>query len=91
MFSCVQELFNGEDYKSLIHKKDIIDHCTRDNAWILIGKHVYSLEKKDDTLLDVFKDYYGKDVYHYLLEKYSNKELILVLEKLKKRKIGIIH
>jgi len=91
MFSCMNNLFKDEDYKSKINKKDILYHNTIDNAWILIDKNVYSLENKDKDLLFLFQDYYGKDVKQFIKNNFNNKEIILILEKLKKRKIGSIN
>ena len=91
MFSCMNNLFKDEDYKSKINKKDILYHNTIDNAWILIDKNVYSLENKDKDLLFLFQDYYGKDVKQFIKNNFNNKEIILILDKLKKRKIGSIN
>ena len=88
--NCVNNLFNNEDLKSKIKKKDILDHTNSDNAWILLNNNVYSIKNDDFKLLDIFKDYYAKDVKNYLLNNFSNKERILILHELKKRKIGII-
>lgn len=90
LFSCVNHLFTNEDLKSKIKKKDIHKHTTKENPWILIDKYVYSINVKDNELLDLFKDFYGKDVKPFLLNEFNNNERILILEKLKKRKIGII-
>ena len=90
MFSCVSNLFKDEDYKSKINIKDIQYHNTYENAWILIDKNVYSLENKDNKLLKIFQDYYGKDVKYFIQNNFNNKEIIIILEKLKKRKIGVI-
>jgi hypothetical protein len=90
MFYCVSNLFKEEDYKSKINKRDIQKHNNDENAWIIINNNVYSLENKDNDLLFLFRDYYGKDVKEYIQNNFNNKEIILILEKLKKRKIGTI-
>ena len=87
---CVNDIFQKEDFKNIIKKKDIKYHNKIDNAWITLNGNVYSIKNNDDKLLNIFKNYYGKDVKKYLLENFDNKERILLLEKLNKRKIGII-
>lgn len=87
---CLNNLFNKEDFKSNIKKKDIKKHINRENAWIILNTNVYSLKNSDVKLLELFKDYYGKDIKNYLLETFDNKNRILILDQLNKRKIGII-
>lgn len=87
---CLNNLFNKEDFKSNIKKKDIKKHKNKENAWVVLNTNVYSLKISDIKLLELFKDYYGKDIKNYLLEKFNNKDRILILNQLNKRKIGII-
>ena len=87
---CVNDIFQKEDFKNIIKKNDIKNHNHIENAWITLDNNVYSIKNNDDDLLNIFKDFYGKDIKKYLLENFDNKERILLLEKLKKRKIGII-
>jgi len=95
MFQCVNNLFQNYDYNNISINYDIIKkHNTSDNAWIIIGKEVYSLRKDDTLLLDIFKNYYGKDVKDYISKNEIFKNIkikISILEKLKERKIGIIN
>ena len=87
---CLNNLFNKEDFKSNIKKEDIKKHKNKENAWIILNNNVYSLKISDNKLLELFKDYYGKDIKNYLLEKFNNKDRILILNQLNKREIGII-
>lgn len=87
---CLNNLFTNEDFKSNIKKKDIKNHSDKENAWIILNNNVYSLKNSDITLLELFKNYYGKDIKNYLLETFDNKNRILILDQLNKRKIGII-
>lgn len=87
---CVNDIFQKEDFKNIIKKTDLKNHNNIDNAWITLDNNVYSIKNNDNDLLKLFKNYYGKDIKQYLLEKFNNKERILLLEKLNKRKIGII-
>lgn len=87
---CINDIFQNEDLKNIIKSTDIKNHNNIDNAWITLNNNVYSIKNNDDNLLNIFKDFYGKDIKKYLLENFDNKERILLLEKLKKRKIGII-
>jgi len=87
---CISNLFNNEDFKSNIKKKDIIKHNSEENAWITLNNNVYSIKNDDLYLLEIFKEYYGKDVKNYLLENFDNKNRILIISQLNKRKIGFI-
>lgn len=87
---CMNDLFTGEDFKSKLDKKDISFHNNKENAWITIDNNVYSLKNDDLKLLEIFKDYYGKDVKEFLLNNFENKERILLLNSINKRKIGKI-
>ncbi len=87
---CINDIFQNEDLKNIIKSTDIKNHNNIENAWITLNNNVYSIKNNDDNLLNIFKDFYGKDIKKYLLENFDNKERILLLEKLKKRKIGII-
>jgi hypothetical protein len=91
--SCVNNIFKGYDYNNLpIKYKLLKDHNTQENAWIAIDKTVYSIRKDDLLLLEIFKDYYGKNVKDYLMNDlfFNLKKKILILEKLKNRKIGYL-
>lgn len=91
---CVDDIFNGYDYNNLPIKYNILkNHNSKDNAWVSIDKDVYSIQKDDELLLNIFKNYYGKDVKKYLEDNklFKNlKEKILIMEKLKIRKIGYL-
>ena len=87
---CVNDIFQKEDFKNIIKKTDLKNHNNINNAWITLDKNVYSIKNNDNDLLKLFENYYGKDIKQYLLENFDNKERILLLEKLNKRKIGII-
>ena len=93
MNSCVPFLFQESDYHvPVLSMKECAKHNQRKNAWIIIQGIVYSLQKDDEELLEFFQDHYGKDVSIYVKEIMNNKEIILLLEKLKSRKIGkILH
>jgi hypothetical protein len=89
---CVDDMFDSYDYNNMLLKNNLLkNHNNKENAWITIDKEVYSIRKDDTLLLELFKNYYGKNVKNYILtnEYFSNtKTRILILEKLKKRKIG---
>ena len=91
--NCVNNIFIDYDYNnSKINMNTLLNHDNNDNAWIAIDKNIYSISKNDDSLLKIFKHYYGKDVKKYLLnnEIFSNRSRIIILEKLKNRKIGYL-
>ena len=91
MNSCVPFLFQESDYHvPVLSLKECAKHNHRKNPWIIIQGIVYSLQKDDEELLKFFQNHYGKDVSSYIKEKKTNKEIILLLEKLKSRKIGKI-
>jgi len=89
---CVDDMFHTYDYNNIQLKNTLLkNHNNKENAWISIDKEVYSIRKDDYLLLELFKDFYGKNVKNYILtnEYFSDiKTRILILEKLKKRKIG---
>jgi len=87
--ACVDDIFKGYDYNNKVKINLLKNHTNRENAWILIDKDVYSIRKDDNYLLDLFNNYYGKNIKDILM-KLSEKERILILEKLNKRKIGQI-
>jgi hypothetical protein len=87
---CIHNLFSDEDLKSPLNKENIKYHRNIENPWILLNNNVYSIKNDDNELLEIFKDYYAKDIKKYLLENFNNKERILLLNKLKDRKIGFI-
>jgi cytochrome b involved in lipid metabolism len=92
--SCVDQLFNNYDYNNIPIKRYLLkNHCTSENAWIIIKKNVYSIQKDDFELLELFKNYYGKDVTDIITNNYlfkNIKEKIIFLEKINKRKIGFL-
>ena len=92
--NCVEDIFKNYDYNNIPIKQDLLKyHNTRENAWISIDNIVYSIRKDDDSLLEIFQDYYGKNVKNFILTNicFKNvKDRILLLEKLKERKIGFL-
>ena len=91
IISCINELFNNNDYnKIIINMKKINKHNDDDSAWVIINKNVYSISKNDTELLILFKNYYGKDATDYIKNNLSNKNIILLFDKLKHRIIGKI-
>jgi hypothetical protein len=91
---CVDSIFKSYDYNNIPIKIKLFKiHNKRDNAWISIDNNVYSISKNDNELLSIFENFYGLDVKDFILnnEYFKNvKKRILILEKLKKRKIGFL-
>ena len=89
---CVDDIFHTYDYNNIPLKENLLrNHNNKENAWIAIDKEVFSIRKDDHVLLELFKNFYGKNVKDYILtnEYFSDiKKRILILEKLKQRKIG---
>jgi len=89
---CVDDIFHTYDYNNISLKENLLkNHNNKENAWIAIDKEVFSIRKDDHVLLEIFKNFYGKNVKNYILtnEYFSDiKTRILILEKLKQRKIG---
>ena len=91
IISCINDMFDNNDYnKIIINMKKINKHNYDDNAWVIINKNVYSIHKMDTELLIFFKNYYGKDATNYIKNNLSNKNKILLFDKLKDRIIGTI-
>jgi hypothetical protein len=92
--ACVDTMFMNYDYNNIPIKKNLLKtHNQKDNAWIALDKTVYSIRKDDILLLDIFKNFYGKNVKEFILnDKLFNniKNRIIILEKLKDRKIGFL-
>jgi hypothetical protein len=93
--ACVEDIFVSYDYNNIPIKYNLLkQHNLKDNAWICFDNDVYSIRKDDSYLLELFKDHYGKNVKDFILNhhifKNNSKEKILLFEKLKKRKIGIL-
>lgn len=87
---CVDNLFNPYDYNNLkIKKKLLKQHNSKENAWICINDIVYSIRKDDLELLKLFENFYGKIINNFF-KQFDVKNQILIFEKLKKRKIGIL-
>jgi hypothetical protein len=91
---CIDNMFKNYDYNNIPIKNDILKkHNQTDNAWISIDNLVYSIRKDDIILLELFKNFYGKNVKEFILHNklfLDTKQRILLLEKLKKRKIGFL-
>lgn len=91
---CIDNMFKNYDYNNIPIKNDILKkHNQKDNAWISIDNLVYSIRKDDIILLELFKNFYGKNVKEFILHNklfLDTKQRILLLEKLKKRKIGFL-
>ena len=94
IFLCIDNIFKNYDYNEIKIKKNILEiHNTKDNAWIAIDKNIYSIRNDDEILLKLFKNFYGKNVKEFILKNSifnDNKFKILILERLKKRKIGYL-
>jgi hypothetical protein len=94
LFYCVDTIFKGYDFNNIpIKKENLKVHNKEDNAWIAIDKNIYSLRKDDKILLKLFKDFYGKNVKNFILNDNIFNDIkfkILILERLKKRKIGYL-
>jgi len=93
IFSCVNNIFKKYDYNNIpIEPRLLKLHNTLENAWIAIDNTVYSIQKDDNELLKIFKNLYGTDVKNFIMNNsaFNNKNKIILLEKLKKRKIGIL-
>ena len=91
--SCVDDLFKISDYNTLpINNKLLKNHNKKDNAWISIDNNVYSIRKDDYEVLNIFKNYYGKNIKNEILKNYflNLKDKIIFLDKLNKRKIGYL-
>ena len=90
---CVDDIFINYDYNNIPIKHEIFkNHSNKDNAWIAIDNIVYSIQKDDYLLLNIFEDLYGQNVKNFIINNpiFNNKKKILLLEKLKERKIGFL-
>ncbi len=87
---CSNTLFKSTDFNdNLITYDKFKEHDNIDNAWILINNKVYSIQKNDDFLLNLFSKYYAKDASNFL-KSLKDDEKNIVLNKLNDRFIGKI-
>lgn len=88
--SCMNQLFHSYDYhQNIISQEEFTKHNTPDNPWISFEGKVFSIQKDDQYLLQLLKDYYGKDVSSFV--KTLNYQTQLDLQqRLQHRCIGII-
>ncbi len=87
---CSNLLFSSSDFnQNILSIENLKKHNTYDNAWISYNNNIYSIQKNDGFLLNLFKDYLGKDVSEFI-QKLNQKEKDFVLERLKDRIIGKI-
>jgi hypothetical protein len=87
---CIDSLFQSSDvHQHKIDKKIFTKHNTRDNAWIRIDSKIYSIQNNDEYLLNIFQEYYGKNVKSFLLSLDKHIQ-INILNKLTVRFIGQI-
>jgi hypothetical protein len=87
---CIDSLFQSSDvHQHQIDKKIFMKHNTRDNAWIRIDSKIYSIQNNDEYLLNIFQEYYGKNVKSFLLSLDKHIQ-INILNKLTVRFIGQI-
>ncbi len=92
--SCVDDMFTNYDYNNIPIKKYLLKkHNNKENAWVTLDNNVYSIRKDDNYLLELFKNYYGKDIKNFIGNDNLFpllKDRILLLDKLKNRKIGFL-
>ncbi len=88
LLNCSQILFSSSDYnQNNITSDNLSTHNSYDNAWISYKNNVYSIQKNDEYLLNLFINYYGKDTTDFI-ENLNYKEKNFVLNKIKSRFIG---
>ncbi len=86
--NCSNFFFSQSDYnQNILTIENVNLHNNQDNAWIVYNNNVYSIQKNDDFLLNLFNQFYGKDVSDFL-SKLENNERKIILNKLKTRFIG---
>ncbi len=87
---CTHSLFSSSDYnQNIITLENLFLHNTSDNAWIKYKDNIYSIQKNDDFLLNLFNQFYGKDTTDFI-DKMNFKEKKIIINKLKNRFIGKI-
>ncbi len=87
----MNQLFQSYDFhQNIISLEEFKKHNTSDNAWVLYENKIFSIQKDDKYLLDIFYDYYGKDTTSFI--QTLNKDIQNdIYNRLKDRIIGIIH
>ncbi len=88
--SCMNQLFHSYDYhQNKISIKEFKKHNTSENAWISYDEKIFSIQKDDQYLLQIFHDYYGKDVSRFV-KTLTHSTQLDILNKLQNRCIGLI-
>jgi hypothetical protein len=88
--SCMNQLFHSYDYhQNKISIEEFKKHNTHENAWISYEEKIFSIQKDDKYLLQIFQDYYGKDVSTYI-KTLTHSTQLDILQKLHNRCIGLI-
>lgn len=86
----MNQLFHSYDYhQNVISHEEFIKHNTHENPWISFEGKVFSIQKDDQYLLHLFKEYYGKDVTLFIKSLHMNEQKNII-EKIKLRYIGIL-
>ncbi len=81
-------LFQSADFHNSVISMNVFkEHNTEENPWISFDKRVFSIQKDDIYLLEIFKDYYGKDVKK-VIKGFSKEKQQEIFEKLRDRYIG---
>ncbi len=74
-------------HQNVISHEEFIKHNTPENPWISFENKVFSIQKDDQYLLQIFHDYYGKDVSTYI-KTLTHSTQLDILQKLHNRCIG---
>lgn len=89
--TCMNQLFHSYDYhQNVISHEEFIKHNTPENPWISFENKVFSIQKDDQFLLHLFKEYYGKDVSAFVKTMNHQSQLDLQ-QRLQNRCIGILN
>jgi len=88
--SCMNQLFHSYDYhQNKISIEEFKKHNNSDNAWISYEEKIFSIQKDDKYLLELFLNYYGKDVSTFV-KTLTHSTQIDILNRLQNRCIGFI-
>ena len=85
----INKIISDNDVVSFnFSRKEVSLHNKINNAWIIIDGDIYSIQQGDQFRLNLFSNFYGKDISNILN---SNKELKRkIMDIMKDRKIGSV-
>jgi hypothetical protein len=88
-FQCNQLFGSADFHQSKISIENFEQHHTQENAWIAYDSYVFSIQKDDSFLLELFKEHYAKNIKLFL-KTFPKSTQLEIYQKLRPRFIGYL-